>query len=146
MTATENPTDASVGSGSPLDGVNELIKSLGLDNPLATGAKAVDQARRSVDALIASMELFVQSMDNINQVAARVNRLLDDIEGPLRQTIPHVSGALSALQRLSEATSALNDLARRLGPLGALFPSRSLLRSPRGRLPRAAQSQSWGWA
>ncbi|MEY2775316.1 MAG: hypothetical protein RL218_541 [Actinomycetota bacterium] len=122
MTATENPTDASVGSGSPLDGVNELIKSLGLDNPLATGAKAVDQARRSVDALIASMELFVQSMDNINQVAARVNRLLDDIEGPLRQTIPHVSGALSALQRLSEATSALNDLARRLGPLGALFP------------------------
>ncbi len=122
MTATENPTDASVGSGSPLDGVNELIKSLGLDNPLATGAKAVDHARRSVDALIASMELFVQSMDNINQVAARVNRLLDDIEGPLRQTIPHVSGALSALQRLSEATSGLNDLARRLGPLGALFP------------------------
>lgn len=122
MTATDNPTDASVGSGSPLDGVNELIKSLGLDNPLATGAKAVDQARRSVDALIASMELFVQSMDNINQVAARVNRLLDDIEGPLRQTIPHVSGALSALQRLSEATSGLNDLARRLGPLGALFP------------------------
>jgi len=122
MTATENPTDASVGSGSPLDGVNELIKSLGLDNPLATGAKAVDQARRSVDALIASMELFVQSMDNINQVAARVNRLLDDIEGPLRQMIPHVSGALSALQRLSEATSGLNDLARRLGPLGALFP------------------------
>ena len=122
MTATENPTDASVGSGSPLDGVNELIKSLGLDNPLATGAKAVDQARRSVDALIASMELFVQSMDNINQVAARVNRLLDDIEGPLRQTIPHVYGALSALQRLSEATSGLNDLARRLGPLGALFP------------------------
>jgi ABC-type transporter Mla subunit MlaD len=122
MTATENPTDASVGSGSPLDGVNELIKSLGLDNPLATGAKAIDQARRSVDALIASMELFVQSMDNINQVAARVNRLLDDIEGPLRQTIPHVSGALSALQRLSEATSGLNDLARRLGPLGALFP------------------------
>jgi ABC-type transporter Mla subunit MlaD len=122
MSATENPTDASVGSGSPLDGVNELIKSLGLDNPLATGAKAVDQARRSVDALIASMELFVQSMDNINQVAARVNRLLDDIEGPLRQTIPHVSGALSALQRLSEATSGLNDLARRLGPLGALFP------------------------
>ena len=61
-------------------------------------------------------------MDNINQVAARMNRLLDDIEAPLRQTIPHVSGALSALQRLSEATSGLNDLARRLGPLGALFP------------------------
>jgi len=122
MTSTDEQSTAAQGPSSPLDGVNDLIRSLGLDNPLATGAKAVDQARRSVDALIASMELFVQSMDNINQVAARVNRLLDDIEGPLRQTIPHVSGALSALQRLSEATSGLNDLARRLGPLGAFFP------------------------
>ena len=107
-----------------------MIKSLGLDNPLATGAKAVDQARRSVEALIASMELFVQSMDNINQVAARVNRLLDDIEGPLRQTIPHVSGALGALQKLSDATSGLNDLARRLGPLGALFPQQKPPQEP----------------
>ena len=125
MTSTDEQSTAAQGPSSPLDGVNDLIRSLGLDNPLATGAKAVDQARRSVDALIASMELFVQSMDNINQVAARVNRLLDDIEGPLRQTIPHVSGALSALQRLSEATSGLNDLARRLGPLGALFPQQT---------------------
>ena len=122
MTTTAGPESEPSTPANPLDGVGDLLKSLGLDNPLATGAKAVDQARRSVEALIASMELFVQSMDNINQVAARVNRLLDDLEGPLRQSIPHVSGALSALQRLSEATSGLNDLARRLGPLGALFP------------------------
>ena len=122
MTTTAGPESESSTPTNPLDGVSDLLKRLGLDNPLATGAKAVDQARRSVEALIASMELFVQSMDNINQVAARVNRLLDDLEGPLRQSIPHVSGALSALQRLSEATSGLNDLARRLGPLGALFP------------------------
>ena len=122
MTTTAGPESEPSTPTNPLDGVGDLLKSLGLDSPLATGAKAVDQARRSVEALIASMELFVQSMDNINQVAARVNRLLDDLEGPLRQSIPHVSGALSALQRLSEATSGLNDLARRLGPLGALFP------------------------
>lgn len=123
MTETQpNAESAGSTSTSPVDALGELVKSLGLDNPLATSAKAIDQARRSVDAVIASLELFVQSMDNINQVAARMNRLLDDIEGPLRQSIPHVSGALSALQRLSEATSGLNDLARRLGPLGALFP------------------------
>lgn len=130
MTTTEGSDAASSSAQNPLDGVSELIKSLGLDNPLATGAKAVDQARRSVEALIASMELFVQSMDNINQVAARVNRLLDDIEGPLRQTIPHVSGALGALQKLSDATSGLNDLARRLGPLGALFPQQKPPQEP----------------
>ena len=127
---TEGTDSATSSEQNPLDGVSELIKSLGLDNPLATGAKAVDQARRSVEALIASMEMFVQSMDNINQVAARVNRLLDDIEGPLRQTIPHVSGALGALQKLSDATSGLNDLARRLGPLGALFPQQKPPQEP----------------
>ena len=127
---TEGTDSATSSAQNPLDGVSELIKSLGLDNPLATGAKAVDQARRSVEALIASMEMFVQSMDNINQVAARVNRLLDDIEGPLRQTIPHVSGALGALQKLSDATSGLNDLARRLGPLGALFPQQKPPQEP----------------
>jgi len=130
MTTTEGTDSAASSTQNPLDGVSELLKSLGLDNPLATGAKAVDQARRSVEALIASMELFVQSMDNINQVAARVNRLLDDIEGPLRQTIPHVSGALGALQKLSDATSGLNDLARRLGPLGALFPQQKPPQEP----------------
>jgi len=130
MTTTEGTDSAASTAQNPLDGVSELIKSLGLDNPLATGAKAVDQARRSVEALIASMELFVQSMDNINQVAARVNRLLDDIEGPLRQTIPHVSGALGALQKLSDATSGLNELARRLGPLGALFPQQKPPQEP----------------
>ncbi len=130
MTTTEGTDSATSSAQNPLDGVSELIKSLGLDNPLATGAKAVDQARRSVEALIASMELFVQSMDNINQVAARVNRLLDDIEGPLRQTIPHVSSALGALQKLSDATSGLNDLARRLGPLGALFPQQKPPQEP----------------
>ena len=130
MTTTEGTDSATSSTQNPLDGVSEMIKSLGLDNPLATGAKAVDQARRSVEALIASVELFVQSMDNINQVAARVNRLLDDIEGPLRQTIPHVSGALGALQKLSDATSGLNDLARRLGPLGALFPQQKPPQEP----------------
>ena len=130
MTTTEGTDSAASTAQNPLDGVSELIKSLGLDNPLATGAKAVDQARRSVEALIASMELFVQSMDNINQVAARVNRLLDDIEGPLRQTIPHVSSALGALQKLSDATSGLNELARRLGPLGALFPQQKPPQEP----------------
>jgi ABC-type transporter Mla subunit MlaD len=130
MTTTDGADSATSSAQNPLDGVSELIKSLGLDNPLATGAKAVDQARRSVEALIASMELFVQSMDNINQVAARVNRLLDDIEGPLRQTIPHVSGALGALQKLSDATSGLNDLARRLGPLGSLFPQQKPPQEP----------------
>jgi hypothetical protein len=71
------------------------------------------------------MELFVQSMDNMNQVASRVNRLLDDIEGPMRQMMPHVNGALGAVNKLAEVSGALTELSKRLGPLMAFMPQTS---------------------
>jgi hypothetical protein len=71
------------------------------------------------------MELFVQSMDNMNQVASRVNRLLDDIEGPMRQVMPHVNGALGAVNKLTEMSGALTELSKRLGPLMAFMPQAS---------------------
>jgi ABC-type transporter Mla subunit MlaD len=97
---------------------------------LANGAKAVDQAKRTVEALIASMELFVQSMDNLNQVATRVNRLLDDIEGPVRQIAPHINGALSATSKLADISGALNELTKRLGPLLSFLPQSGPSKSP----------------
>ena len=102
--------------------VNELFALLSDFNPVTSGAKAVDQARRTVESLIAAMELFVQSMDNMNQVASRVNRLLDDIEGQMRQVMPHVNGALGAVNRLADLSGALTELSKRLGPLMAFIP------------------------
>ena len=93
-------------------------------------AKAVDQAKRTVEALIASMELFVQSMDNLNQVATRVNRLLDDIEGPVRQIAPHINGALSATTKLADISGALNELTKRLGPLLSFLPQTGTNKNP----------------
>jgi len=110
-----------------LDDLLNIVNSL---NPLANGAKAVDQAKRTVEALIASMELFVQSMDNLNQVATRVNRLLDDIEGPVRQIAPHINGALSATSRLADISGALNELTKRLGPLLSFLPQSGPSKSP----------------
>ncbi|MFM1839942.1 MAG: hypothetical protein RIS37_1208, partial [Actinomycetota bacterium] len=97
---------------------------------VTTGAKAVDQARRTVESLISAMELFVQSMDNMNQVASRVNRLLDDIEGPMRQMMPHVNGALGAVNKLADLSGSLNDLSKRLGPLMAFMPQQSKPKEP----------------
>lgn len=105
--------------------VNDLFALLSEFNPVTTGAKAVDQAKRTVESLISAMELFVQSMDNMNQVASRVNRLLDDIEGPMRQVMPHVNGALGAVNKLAEMSGALTDLSKRLGPLLAFMPQTS---------------------
>lgn len=104
------------------NGLDDLLNLVNTLNPLVNGAKAVDQAKRTVEALISSMELFVQSMDNLNQVATRVNRLLDDIEGPVRQIAPHINGALSAASKLADVSGALNEMTKRLGPLLSFLP------------------------
>ena len=112
------------------NGLDDLLNIVNALNPLANGAKAVDQAKRTVEALIASMELFVQSMDNLNQVATRVNRLLDDIEGPVRQIAPHITGALSATSKLADISGALNELTKRLGPLLSFLPQSGPSKNP----------------
>jgi ABC-type transporter Mla subunit MlaD len=105
--------------------INDIFSLLSDFNPVTSGAKAVDQAKRTVESLIAALELFVQSMDNMNQVASRVNRLLDDIEGPMRQVMPHVNGALGAVNKLADMSGALTELSKRLGPLMAFMPQNS---------------------
>jgi ABC-type transporter Mla subunit MlaD len=117
--------------GSPqANGIEDLLNLVNALNPLANGVKAVDQAKRTVEALIASMELFVQSMDNLNQVATRVNRLLDDIEGPVRQIAPHINGALSSTAKLADISGALNELTKRLGPLLSFLPQSGGSKNP----------------
>jgi len=69
-------------------------------------------------------------MDNMNQVATRVNLLLDDIEGPIRQIAPHINGALSATSRLADISGALNELTKRLGPLLSFLPQSGPSKSP----------------
>jgi ABC-type transporter Mla subunit MlaD len=105
--------------------INDLFSMLSDFNPVTSGAKAVDQAKRTVESLISALELFVQSMDNMNQVASRVNRLLDDIEGPMRQVMPHVNGAMGAVNKLADMSGALTELSKRLGPLMAFMPQGS---------------------
>jgi hypothetical protein len=51
--------------------------------------------------------------------------LLDDIEGPMRQVMPHVNGALGAVNKLAEMSGALTELSKRLGPLMAFMPQAS---------------------
>ena len=102
--------------------MDDLFTFLGSLNPLTNGAKALEQTKRTIDVLIASLELFVQSMDNVNQVATRVNRLLDDVEEPLRKLMPQVATALGAAAKLGDVANALTDLSKRLSPFAAFLP------------------------
>ncbi|MFM7080818.1 MAG: hypothetical protein ACKPBF_03110 [Actinomycetota bacterium] len=65
--------------------VNDVLALLRNIDPVTEGVKLADQGRRTVEALIVALENFGTTMDNLNQAAARVNRLLDDVEDPIRR-------------------------------------------------------------
>ncbi len=65
--------------------VTDLLALLRTIDPVTEGVKLAEQGRRTVDALILALENFGATMDNLNQAASRVNRLLDDVEEPIRR-------------------------------------------------------------
>ena len=65
--------------------VNDLLAVLRTIDPVTEGVKLAEQGRRTVEALIVALENVGSTMDNLNQAASRVNRLLDDVEDPIRR-------------------------------------------------------------
>ena len=65
--------------------VNDVLALLRGIDPVAEGVRLADQGRRTVEALIVALENVGATMDNLNQAASRVNRLLDDVEEPIRR-------------------------------------------------------------
>jgi ABC-type transporter Mla subunit MlaD len=65
--------------------INDVLALLRNVDPVGEGVKLADQGRRTVEALIVALENVGATMDNLNQAAARVNRLLDDVEDPIRR-------------------------------------------------------------
>jgi ABC-type transporter Mla subunit MlaD len=59
-----------------------LVRSI---DPVTEGTKLAEQGRRTVEAMILTLENIGATLDNMNQAASRVNRLLDDVEEPIRK-------------------------------------------------------------
>jgi len=91
--------------------MDELLKLISALNPAENGAKVVDQAKRSVESVMASLQLILQSLENFNRVATRVDKLLDDVEDPIR--------------KIADASTLLSDLANKLAPLMASEPQQT---------------------
>jgi ABC-type transporter Mla subunit MlaD len=113
---TQTRTDASDGMSA-----HQMIELL---RTLASNATANQPPQLGValEAGLAGLSLVVDTMANLNRAAQRLNTLLDDLEGPLRQAVPHVAAAVSTLDRLGDVAASLNDLSKRLGPLTAFLP------------------------
>jgi len=94
--------------------VNDLLAVLRTIDPVTEGVKLAEQGRRTVEALIVALENVGATMDNLNQAASRVNRLLDDVEDPIRRIAGMADQAGSVVGFLpSLASKAMSNLAPR---------------------------------
>lgn len=128
-----------------------------ISGPFTATMRSFDQLRRGAEELIHGFENFNSTMKSLNETAERVNRLLNDVEEPIRAALPQVTRSVKlfddmsrrmsdplervipGLDRLADTLSSpvfsalphdlmsflevLNDLRRRMGPLGQLAES-----------------------
>jgi len=142
-------------AGSESAGVGDLLSLLGGVNPLAAAGKALEVVVTMTGELVQSVATFNDTISEMNKVAHRVNALLDEFEGPVREMVPLLEVSLKqakgTLKRVdavvgqvgslpadvAKAVGILGDLVGRLGPLaqfaesaGGLFGLRGSSGSP----------------
>ena len=133
------------------DGLADLINLVAA--PIAGGLRAAEQVRRGVDELFRAVENLNRTMENLNDAAERVNRLLGDLEEPIRIMIPQLTRTVRVAdditqrldpRQLGEFMTLAADLVKRLGPLAALAENAGGLFGLRlpgaGIVPRPAQA------
>lgn len=118
----------------PGAGLGDLLALVTGSNPLTGISKSVAQFQRGTNEFLVAVENFNATMEQVNAIAVRVNRLLDDVEPPIRALMPQITRTLRTTDSLVEQMSALpkdlnefmailGDVARRLQPLGQLAES-----------------------
>ena len=127
-------------------GVGDFLGMLGGANPMMAFGRALEGAMQLSGEIKKSVLTFNDTITELNKVARRVNAILDEIEGPIKEIIPLVQasakqakstikkadGVLTQVTTLpaevTKAIGTLGDLATRLAPLtqfaetaGAMF-------------------------
>jgi hypothetical protein len=81
-------------------GLADLFTMLGTNNPISMMTKSVEQFRTGVAGFIDVVQSFRQTMDNLNAMTERMNRLMDDIEEPVRRLIPEITKSADTAARM----------------------------------------------
>ena len=69
--------------------------------PIAAVIRSFDQLRKGAEELMRGLENFNSTMENLNETAARVNRLLNDYEEPIRAMLPQLTRTVKLADELS---------------------------------------------
>ena len=81
--------------------------------PIANGIRSVDQFQRGVGELLRAVENLNRTLENLNETTMRVNRLVGEIEEPVRVMMPQVTRTVRAAD---EMTSLLEGPVRVAAP------------------------------
>jgi hypothetical protein len=81
-------------------GLADLFTMIGTNNPISMMTKSAEQFRTGVTGFIDAVQSFRQTMDNLNAMTERMNRLLDDMEGPIRAVIPEITKSADTAARM----------------------------------------------
>jgi hypothetical protein len=80
--------------------LSDLLSLFGTNNPLAAMTRSAEQFRTGVTSFVEAVQSFRQTMDNLNAVAQRMNRILDDVEQPVRTVMPQITRSAETASRM----------------------------------------------
>jgi len=121
---SSNPTTG----GHRIPGVGDLLSLVGGVGPVMVAGRAIENVVSLSTQLVEMVTTFNETLRELNTVARRVNRLLDDIEAPIRLIVPQVERgvdqARATLKRVdgvvAQVGSLPSDVARAVGTLSEL--------------------------
>jgi ABC-type transporter Mla subunit MlaD len=99
-------------------GIGDLLGMFGTNNPLAGIGKTVDQFKRGINDFLAAVETFNKTMEQMAGVAERVNRLIDDVEPPIRAFMPQITRVIETTESVvSQLAEPIERVAPRISQL-----------------------------
>jgi ABC-type transporter Mla subunit MlaD len=104
-------------------GIGDLFALIG-GNPFASMVKNVENFRAAVDGSLAALANLNRTLESLDGVARRVASLLDDVEGPVRTLVPHLTKiSEQSLQLFEQIADPLDRVAPGLDRLADTLTS-----------------------
>ena len=94
-------------------GFGDLFAALGGANLLAPLARTAEQFRAGVVGFIEAVAAFKQTMDALGATTIRLNRMLDQIEGPLQVLMPQIT---ATSEQAARVMAIMSGPVERMGP------------------------------
>jgi ABC-type transporter Mla subunit MlaD len=99
--------------------------------PIASGIRSFEQLWRGVDELFRAVDNVNTTMENLNEAASRLNRLLADVEDPIRAMVPQLTRTVHVADEvLQHVQGPVTKVAPNLGKIAETLTSPAFVSLP----------------